>query len=121
MGQKEGKRGKLALEILKYPEIFRYSSAKTATVKDGSGKDLWMRNHNRILRMDKFHVYNPDGSEAVDGLKTGYINAGGSSIVLTGKRSGRRAIVVVLGSASSDAREEAAAKLMRDALGAIAW
>jgi D-alanyl-D-alanine carboxypeptidase len=99
----------------------RYSSAKTATVKDGSGKDLWMRNHNRILRMDKFHIYNPDGTEAVDGLKTGYINAGGSSIVLTGTRSGKRAIVVVLGSASSDAREEAAAKLMRDALGAIAW
>jgi hypothetical protein len=28
---------------------------------------------------------------------------------------------VVLGSASSDAREEAASRLMRDALGAIAW
>jgi D-alanyl-D-alanine carboxypeptidase len=112
---------KLAMEILKHPEILRYSSAKTATVKDGSGKDLWMRNHNRILRMDKFHIYNPDGTEAVDGLKTGYINAGGSSIVLTGTRSGKRAIVVVLGSASSDALEEAAAKLMRDALGAIAW
>ena len=71
--------------------------------------------------MDKYHIYNPDGSEAVDGLKTGYIDAGGCSIVLTGKRNGKRAIVVVLGSKGSDVREENARRLMQDALGALAW
>lgn len=112
---------KLALEVVKHPEIFRYTSSKTATVTDGSGKPLKMMNHNRILRMDKFHLMNPDGTEAVDGLKTGYIDAGGSSIVITGKRGGKRAVVVVLGSASSDIREAHAARLLEDALGAIAW
>ena len=112
---------KLALQVVKHPEIFRYTASKTATVTDGNGKPLKMMNHNRILRMDKYHLMNPDGTEAVDGLKTGYIDAGGSSIVITGKRSGRRAVVVVLGSASSDIREAHAARLLEDALGAIAW
>ena len=112
---------KLALEIIKHPQVFRYTSSKTATVTDGNGKPLKMMNHNRILRMDKFHIINPDGSEAVDGLKTGYIEAGGSSIVITGRRNGRRAVVVVLGSASSDIREAHAGRLLSDALGALAW
>ena len=112
---------KLALEIIKHPEIFKYTSTKVATVIDGNGKSVRVLNHNRIMRMDKFKIFNPDGSEAVDGLKTGYINAGGSSIVLTGKRAGRRAIVVVLGSARADIREQHATRLMKDALGALGW
>lgn len=112
---------KLALEIIKHPTIFKYTSSKTASVTLGDGKELKMLNHNRILRMDKFKLINPDGTEAVDGLKTGYINAGGSSIVLTGKRGGKRAIVVVLGSSTSDLREKHASRLMRDALGALDW
>lgn len=54
-------------------------------------------------------------------LKTGYINAGGSSIVLTGRRGGRRAIVVVLGSINANTREEHASRLLKDALGALCW
>ena len=61
------------------------------------------------------------GLQAVDGLKTGYIDAGGSSIILTGKRKGCRAIVIVLGSSTSNERDENAARLLEDALGAIAW
>ena len=112
---------KLALEVVRHAKIFRYTSAKTAAVTDGGGKELRMLNHNRILRMDKFHVLNPDGSEAVDGLKTGYIDAGGSSIILTGMRRGRRAVVVVLGAASSDLREEHASRLLADALDSLDW
>ncbi len=66
-------------------------------------------------------MINPDGSEAVDGLKTGYIDAGGSSIVLTGKRGEARAVVVVLGSASAKERDEAAGRLLADALEALSW
>lgn len=112
---------KLALEIIKHKAIFKYTSAKVATVKDGSDRDLSMLNHNRILRMDKYKITNPDGSEAVDGLKTGFIKAGGSSIILTGKRGNKRAIVVVLGSSSSDIREENASRLLVDALDALCW
>ena len=80
-----------------------------------------LRNHNNVMRMDKLKILNPDGTEAVDGLKTGYIDAGGSSIVLTAKRKGKRAIVVVLGSSSAGVRDANAQRLMNDALGSLAW
>ena len=80
-----------------------------------------MRNHNNVMVKDKQKILNPDGKEAVDGLKTGYIDAGGSSVVLTGTRKGRRAIVVVLGSSSSKVRDEHARRLLNDALGSLAW
>ena len=80
-----------------------------------------MRNHNNVMRTNKLKVINPDGREAVDGLKTGYIDAGGSSIVLTGSRGGKRVIVVVLGSSSSAERDAQASRIFRDALGSVVW
>ena len=112
---------KLARRILKMPRILRYTSTKIGEVTDGFGKPLRFVNHNNVLVKDKRKVINPDGKEAVDGLKTGYIDAGGSSIVLTGTRKGKRAIVIVLGSSTSNERDDNAARLLEDALGAIAW
>ena len=80
-----------------------------------------MRNHNNVMVKDARKVFNPDGKEAIDGLKTGYIDDGGSSVVLTGARKGKRAIVVVLGSASSKERDDHARRLLVDALGSMAW
>ena len=69
----------------------------------------------------------------MDGLKTGYIDAGGSSVVLTGKRNGHRVIVAVLGSdnqldskgrvlkTSSKVRDEYARKILEDALDSTKW
>jgi len=107
--------------------------AKTP-LADGEKVVKNMSNHNNVMRMDKItftdadrvkHVLprlvNADGKEAVDGLKTGYIDAGGSSVVLTGSRGGRRAIVVVLGSATSKERDFHAHNLMNDALGSLSW
>ena len=118
---------KLAREILKnHPQILKYTSIKVRNaaetpVRDGAGKPYPLKNHNHVLMWDHRKVMNPDGTEAVDGLKTGYIDAGGSSIVLTGRRKGKRAIVVVLGSSTSDERDANAARLLSDALGALAW
>jgi D-alanyl-D-alanine carboxypeptidase (penicillin-binding protein 5/6) len=111
----------LARKLITLKEIFRYTSTKIGEVTDGAGKPLRFVNHNNILVKDKRKVINPDGSEAVDGLKTGYIDAGGSSIVLTGRRNGKRAIVIVLGSSTAAERDERAAQLLDDALGAISW
>ena len=69
----------------------------------------------------RMRFFNPDGTEAVDGMKTGYINAGGSSIIITGTRRGERAVAIVLGSSSSKERDEHASRLISDALGALAW
>ena len=136
---------RLAREILRHPEALEFTSVKTcdlvktqggyriavtrrangplATTALAPGERLvkQMRNHNNVLRMDKLKIINPDGCEAVDGLKTGYIDAGGSSVVLTGSRKGARAVVVVLGSSSSKERDANATRLLSDALGALSW
>lgn len=136
---------RLALEVVKLPKIFEFTSVKTCdlvktpygyrinvtravnrpqrTTRLARGETIvkTLKNHNRIMREDKLKLFNPDGSETVDGLKTGYIDAGGSSIVLTGTRAGKRAVVVVLGSASANIREANAKRLLADALGALVW
>lgn len=118
---------KLARELLKnHPGVLEYTSIKVRNaaetpVRDGFGNPLPLKNHNNVMVKDARKVINPDGTEAVDGLKTGYIDAGGSSVVLTGRRGGKRAVVVVLGSSSADERDRNAARLLADALGAIAW
>ena len=136
---------RLAQTLVKMPEVLSFTSVKTCDLiktKDGfrvsvtrranepiretavaAGEKLvkQMRNHNNVMVKDARKVFNPDGKEAVDGLKTGYIDDGGSSVVLTGARKGKRAIVVVLGSASSKERDDHARRLLVDALGSMAW
>ena len=114
-------QAKLARLLVTMPQVFKYTSVKVGEVKDGDGKPLKFVNHNNLLVKNKLKVINPDGTEAVDGLKTGYIDAGGSSIVLTGRRGGKRAIVIVLGSSSSPERDANAGRLLTDALGALVW
>ena len=135
----------LARTLVANPEVLRLTSIKTCDLvktADGfrvavtrranepntptspaTGETIvkQMRNHNNVMVKDKLKILNPDGAEAVDGLKTGYIDAGGSSIVLTGTRNGKRVIAVVLGSSSSKERDETARRLMSDALGSLAW
>jgi len=111
---------KLARAVIRYPEVFRWTKTKICTVKDGNGNDLRMVNHNNILVKDKKKILNEKGESEVDGLKTGYIDAGGSSIILSGIRNGRRALVVVVGSQTSKLRDEHARDLMVKALDAVA-
>ena len=128
-------------DLVKTVDGYRISVTRRAnepnretTLADGEKLVKQMRNHNNVMRMDTVKVTLPDGKrevlprltdgagrEAVDGLKTGYIDAGGSSIVLTGSRKGVRAIVVVLGSSTSKERDAKAWHLMSDALGAVSW
>ena len=113
---------KLARALVKYKEIYRWTSAKTYTMKtitNKEGQPVKFLNHNNILRMDKKKIVNAQGESEVDGLKTGYAEYCGSSIILTGKRDGHRAIVVVVGSETSKMRDEHARRLMVDALDAV--
>ncbi len=136
---------KLALALLRFPETLEFTSVKTCDlVKTPGGYRVSVTrrvneppsktgllpgesvvknlcNHNNVMVKDRQKIFNPDGREAVDGLKTGYIDAGGSSVVITGTRGGKRAVAVVLGSSSSRERDEHAARLVSDALGALAW
>lgn len=148
---------KLAVEVLKRPGVVDFTSIKTCDLiktpggyrvfvtravgkaakasKIAAGEKLVksLVNNNNIMVKDKKKIFNPDGTEAVYGLKTGYIRAGGSSIILAGRRKASHAVVVVLGSGpivnragkaikrSSDVRDENASRLMQDALGSLSW
>ena len=128
-------------DLVKTADGYRISVTRRAnepnretTLAEGEKLIKQMRSHNNVMRMDTVKVTLPDGKrevlprltdgagrEVVDGLKTGYIDAGGSSIVLTGSRKDVRAIVVVLGSSTSKERDAKAWHLMSDALGAVSW
>jgi len=97
------------------------SADRTSTLKEGESLVKQFRNHNNVMVKDKKKIYNPDGTEAVDGLKTGYIDAGGSSVIITAKRNGKRVVAVVLGSSTADERDATARKLLTDALDTAAW
>ena len=136
---------KLALALLKMPETLEFTSVKTCDLiktRGGYRVSVTRRvnepvrrselaqgesivknlcNHNNVMVKDKQKIFNPDGREAIDGLKTGYIDAGGSSVVITGSRGGKRAVAVILGSSSAKERDDHAARLISDALGALAW
>lgn len=107
--------------IRTHPEILKYTSLKVCELELPMQGSVRFVNHNNVMVKDKLKVINPDGSEAADGLKTGYIDAGGSSVVITGRRGDKRAIVVVLGSNSAAERDDAAREKLRDALDALSF
>lgn len=110
---------KLARALIKYNEIYRWTSVKTytmKTMKTNEGTPLKVLNHNRIIRMNKYQILNDKGESEVDGLKTGYAEYPGSSVVLTGSRNGHRVIVVVVGCETTILRDTHARKLMVEAL-----
>lgn len=107
--------------IRTHPEILKYTSLKVCELELPMQGSVRFVNHNNVMVKDKLKVINPDGSEAADGLKTGYIDAGGSSVVITGKRGDKRAIVVVLGSNSAAERDDVAREKLGDALDALSF
>lgn len=76
---------KLALNVVKYKEYIEIST-KSKDVIDG-GKIVLYSTNNLL-----------DKVEGIDGLKTGYHSAAGSSIVLSAIRNKDRVFVVILGS-----------------------
>lgn len=103
------------------PELIDVTRLAVAQVPSRGGKMIDIANHNNFLNRDYRGWRRNIKMKEADGLKTGYIDAGGSSIVLTGTRGGKRAIVVVVGAATAPEREAAAGRLLSDALGALAW
>src|SRR3984885_6724585 len=75
----------LARELLKYPDVIRWSSIDTAPFRNGT---FILRNTNHMVR-----TY-----PGCDGLKTGFYDKAGFNVVATAKRNDLRLIAVVLGS-----------------------
>jgi D-alanyl-D-alanine carboxypeptidase (penicillin-binding protein 5/6) len=87
----------LARAVLSSPLYRSYVSTRQhgATVEGPGGyrRNVIWKNTNELL-----------GIEGYDGIKTGTTDQAGACLVSTGERNGKRLIVVVLGSAASEAR-----------------
>jgi serine-type D-Ala-D-Ala carboxypeptidase (penicillin-binding protein 5/6) len=74
----------LARELVRYPDVLRWSSIDTAGFRAGS---FTLRNTNHMVRTYR----------GCDGLKTGFYDKAGFNVVATAKRGDLRLIAVVLG------------------------
>jgi D-alanyl-D-alanine carboxypeptidase len=99
-GQVTTARDMLALAssyLHRHPEALKIHGLATIT-----HNDYTRRNSNHLLGQ----------VEGVDGLKTGYVDASGYNIIVTGKRDGHRLIAVVLGGATSRQRDREAKRVL---------
>jgi D-alanyl-D-alanine carboxypeptidase (penicillin-binding protein 5/6) len=89
----------LGRQLLKYPEVLRWTSTREAKFRDGK---LILTNTNHLI-----------GSfRGANGLKTGYYSKAGFSVTATANRDNMRLIAVVLGSSTNKARFQEAARLL---------
>ena len=96
--------------IAQHPEIIKYTSLQMRPFRENvPDHKVIMRSHNHLLH----------SIAGCDGLKTGYITAGGYSIVATAERGGRRVIAVVLGSKDRKVRDARAAELIAKGFAAL--
>lgn len=79
-----------------YPQYYRLFSERSFTFR---GRNI--NGHNRLLEIP-----------GVDGLKTGYTNASGFNIAISGVRDNRRLIVVVMGGPTTAQRDQNAEDLL---------
>lgn len=96
----------LARELLKHPDILRYTSAPVRTFRNDT---MVMQSHNKLLT----------SLEGCDGLKTGYFKLGGYSIVATAQRGGNRFIAAVVGAKEKKVRDAKAKELITQAFGKV--
>lgn len=89
----------LAKALLRYPEILHWSSQEVAFIRGGRYP---IHSTNKLLGR----------CEGVDGLKTGFVRKAGFNIAATAIREDRRLIAVVMGSPSSQTRNNATANLL---------
>ena len=86
----------MALELLKHPDILKYTSIYEEYFEKSDGTKIWMVNSNKLVRF----------YEGIDGLKTGYTDNAKYCITATGKKNNLRFISVVMGADSSENRSK---------------
>ncbi|MBU1694768.1 MAG: D-alanyl-D-alanine carboxypeptidase [Verrucomicrobia bacterium] len=101
---------RLCLALLKRPDVLAYTSVTKRPFRAESPKPFIMENHNRLL----------GAFEGCDGLKTGYIKAGGYSVAATAVRNGHRVVAVVMGSLNRETRDAKARELLTLGLNQLA-
>jgi serine-type D-Ala-D-Ala carboxypeptidase (penicillin-binding protein 5/6) len=94
----------VARELVKFPEIIKWSSTKEAPFRQGT---MTLTNTNRLVRETSW----------VDGLKTGFYREAGFNVTATATRDGLRLIAVVLGAPQKRECFSEAARLLSKGFG----
>lgn len=84
----------MSRELLKYPQITKYTGAYQDYLRKSSVKPFWLVNTNKLVR---FYT-------GADGLKTGYTAEAKFCLSATAKRDGLRVVAVVLGEPNTKIR-----------------
>ncbi|MDO7905127.1 D-alanyl-D-alanine carboxypeptidase family protein [Paenibacillus sp. JX-17] len=84
----------MSRELLRYPQITKYTGAYQDYLRKDSEKPFWLVNTNKLVRF----------YPGADGLKTGYTSEAKFCLSATAKREGLRTIAVVLGEPNTKTR-----------------
>lgn len=91
----------IAKELVKHPEVLKYTSTYEDYLREGTNKKLWLVNTNKLVRFYK----------GVDGLKTGYTEDAGYCLTATADK-GFRLIAVVMGEETSELRNKEVSEML---------
>lgn len=92
----------IAKELVKYNEVFKFTSIYEDYLRKGTDRELWLVNTNKLVK------FNP----IVDGLKTGYTKEAGYCLTATGKKDDMRLISVVMGEPDINTRSSETNELL---------
>jgi D-alanyl-D-alanine carboxypeptidase (penicillin-binding protein 5/6) len=91
----------MSRELIKYPQITKYTGAYQDYLRKSSDKPFWLVNTNKLVR---FYT-------GADGLKTGYTSEAKFCLSATAKRDGMRVVAVVLGEPNTKTRNSEIASM----------
>nr|WP_246021420.1 D-alanyl-D-alanine carboxypeptidase family protein [Paenibacillus lentus] len=84
----------MSRELLKHPEVTKYTGAYQDYLRQNTQKPFWLVNTNKLVRF----------YSGADGLKTGYTSEAKFCLAATAQRDGLRLIAVVLGEPNTKTR-----------------
>jgi D-alanyl-D-alanine carboxypeptidase (penicillin-binding protein 5/6) len=92
----------MAKELLKYPEITKFTGTYEAYLRENTDKKFWLVNTNKLVRF----------YPGVDGLKTGFTAEAKYCLTATAKKDGMRVIAVVFGAPTAKERNAQITKML---------
>jgi D-alanyl-D-alanine carboxypeptidase (penicillin-binding protein 5/6) len=92
----------MSRELLKHPEITKFTGTYQDYLRQGSKKPFWLVNTNKLVR------YYP----GLDGLKTGFTNEARFCLTATAKRENFRVIAVVMGEPDTKIRNAEVSQML---------
>ena len=94
--------GMIAIELLKHPDILKYTSIYEDYFNKPDGSKTWLVNTNKLVRF----------YDGVDGLKTGYTSKALYCLTATGIKNNIRFVSVVMGVSSGELRSSDTVSLL---------